>query len=187
MLVLMVRAFVFGMSRVRRLARFGHRGAAARATAMLAAAFMPFMGGFLLVAVAIPNLMKLRTQANEMAAISALRVISEAEQQYNVTYPEHDFACQLSQLGGDSTASSPSADAAQFISSDLAAGTKAGYRFNLTCTQTIVSGRTMPTSFVATAVPDGEAKSGHRGFCIDDSGTIGVDPNGGTNSTDRLQ
>jgi type IV pilus assembly protein PilA len=36
-------------------------------------------------------------------------------------------------------------------------------------------------------VPQAVGKTGHRGFCIDLTGEIKSDPNGGTNCTQRLQ
>lgn len=187
-LVLMVRAYVLGTRRVRLLSQFRHRGAAGRASAMLAMAFLLYFGGIALIATqAIPALTKLRTAANELSAINSLRVIDIAQLQYQATYPDRGFACLLSQLGGDPAAGAPTADAAQMISPDLAAGMRAGYRFTLACPRAMAGERAAATAFLATGVPYASGKGRNRGFCTDQSGVITVDPNGGTDCKEPLK
>lgn len=187
-LVLMVRGYVLGTRRVRLLSQFRHRGAAGRASAMLAMAFLLYFGGIALIAMqAVPALTKLRTAANELSAINSLRVIDIAQLQYQATYPDRGFACQLSQLGGDPAAGAPSADAAQMISPDLAAGMRAGYRFTLSCPRATAGERAAATAFLATGVPYASGKGRNRGFCTNESGVITVDPNGGTDCKEPLK
>ncbi len=142
----------------------------------------------ILMLIAIPNMMNLKSQANETSAIQSLRAIYQAEIQYQTNYPANGFACGLAQLGGNASSGPPSAQSAQLLQSDLASGQKSGYTFNVTnCTKTTVNNQDMYTGFEATAVPQAVGKTGHRGFCIDMSGEIRSDPSGGTNCTVPIQ
>jgi len=142
----------------------------------------------ILMLIAIPNMLNLRSQANETSAIQSLRAIYEAQIQYQTNYPANGFACSLQALGGDSSSGAPNAQNAQLLQRDVATGNKAGYTFNLVnCTKTTVNNQDMYTSYEATAVPQAVGKTGHRGFCIDMTGEIKADPAGGTNCTVPLQ
>ncbi|MBW4026049.1 type IV pilin protein [Acidipila rosea] len=142
----------------------------------------------ILMLIAIPNMLNLRSQANETSAIQSLRAIYQAEIQYQTNYPANGFACSLQVLGGESGATPPSAQNAQLLQHDLTVGQKAGYTFNIVnCTKTTVNNQDMYTSYEATAVPQAVGKTGHRGFCIDMAGEIKADPAGGTNCTNPIQ
>ena len=141
----------------------------------------------ILMAVAIPNYMNMRSQANETAAMEELRTLNSAEIQYQTDYPANGFSCTLSQLGGDPKSGAPSAQAAQLIPADLASGYKSGYLFALTnCTKVNVNNQDVYTSFEVTAVPQSVGKTGHRGFCMDQTGEVKADPAGGTNCTQPI-
>jgi type IV pilus assembly protein PilA len=141
----------------------------------------------ILMAVAIPNYMNMRSQANETAAMEELRTLNSAEIQYQTDYPANGFSCNLSQLGGDIKSGAPSAQGAQLIPKDLASGYKSGYLFAITnCTKVNVNNQDVYTSFEVTAVPQAVGKTGHRGFCMDQTGEIKADPAGGTNCTQPI-
>ena len=141
----------------------------------------------ILMAVAIPNYMNMRSQANETAAMEELRTLNSAEIQYETDYPANGFSCNLSQLGGDPKSGAPSAQAAQLIPADLASGYKSGYLFAITnCTKVNVNNKDVYTSFEVTAVPQAVGKTGHRGFCMDQTGEVKADPAGGTNCTQPI-
>ncbi len=141
----------------------------------------------ILMAVAIPNYMNMRSQANETAAMEELRTLNSAEIQYQTNFPANGFSCNLAQLGGDPKAGAPSAQAAQLIPADLASGYKSGYLFAITnCTKVTVNNQDVITSFEVTAVPQSVGKTGHRGFCMDQTGEIKADPAGGTNCTQPI-
>jgi type IV pilus assembly protein PilA len=141
----------------------------------------------ILMAVAIPNYMNMRSQANETAAMEELRTLNSAEIQYQTDYPANGFSCNLSQLGGDPKAGAPSPTAAQLIPADLASGYKSGYLFAITnCTKVNVNNQDVYTSFEVTAVPQAVGKTGHRGFCMDQTGEIKSDPAGGVNCTQPI-
>jgi type IV pilus assembly protein PilA len=142
----------------------------------------------ILMLIAIPNMLNLKSSANETSAIQSLHAIYEAEIQYQTTYPANGYACSLSALGGDSSAGAPTPQSAQLLQSDLASGFKSGYTFNIVnCTKQTVNNQDNYTSYEAVAVPQAVGKTGHRGFCIDLTGEIKSDPAGGTNCTTRLQ
>ena len=142
----------------------------------------------ILMAVAIPNFMNMRSQANQTSAIGSLRAISSAEIQYQTNYPTNGFACNLAQLGGDAKNGPPSAQSAQLLPPDLAGGYKSGYNFALTnCTKVTVNNQDVYTSFEATAVPQAVGKTGHLGYCMDQTGEIKSDAAGGVNCTQPIQ
>jgi len=142
----------------------------------------------ILMLIAIPNMLNLKSQANETSAIQSLHAIYEAQLQFNTNYPANGYACSLAALGGDGSAGAPTPQKAQLLQADLASGYKSGYTFNIVnCTKATVNNQDMYTSYEAVAVPQAVGKTGHRGFCIDMTGEIKADPSGGTNCTTRLQ
>jgi len=142
----------------------------------------------ILMLIAIPNMLNLRSQANETSAIQSLRAIYQSQIQYQSNYPANGFACSLQTLGGDSASGPPGPQNAQLLQRDLASGHKSQYAFNLAnCSKTMVNNQDMYTSFEVTAVPEAVGKTGHRGFCMDMTGEIKADPTGGTNCTVPLQ
>ncbi len=142
----------------------------------------------ILMLIAIPNMLNLKSQANETSAIQSLHAIYEAQIQYQTNYPANGYACSLTALGGDASAGAPNPQGAQLLQHDLASGQKAGYTFNIVnCTKATVNNQDMYTSYEAVAVPQAVGKTGHRGFCIDMTGEIKSDPAGGTNCVTALQ
>lgn len=110
----------------------------------------------LLAAIAIPNLLRARLNANESAAISALRTVSAAAISFrtvNVDYPAN-----LGELGSANPA---------YIDAVLGCTTqpcgKQGYSFALTG---------VTNAFTATARPATFQTTGVRGFFVDASGVI---------------
>ena len=130
----------------------------------------------------------LNNHASEASAIQSIRMIYQAQQQYESAYPAHGFACSLAALGGDPSAGTPSSAAAQLLSGDLASGFKSGYLFNLDCKDTMtINGIHRYNSYTVTAVPQTAGKTGNRGFCSDQFGIIKTDPAGGANCTQPLE
>lgn len=106
----------------------------------------------LLAAIAIPNLLRARVNANEAAAVGALHTISTSAQSWravNTSYPTSLIAL--------SNAAPP------YIDDSLGDGTKQGYDFALT-------GAT--NTFTATARPDAYETTGVRSFFVDTSGVV---------------
>ena len=140
-----------------------------------------------LMALAIPNAIKLYKQANETSAQQSVRAIGQAEMQYNSAYPANGFSCGLGALGG-ATGTAPTPQASQMIDQGLASGSKSGYLFAITgCTKVTVNNQDMYTGYEVTAVPASIGRTGDRGFCMDENQIIKYDPAGGTNCTTPIQ
>ncbi|MBN1405181.1 MAG: prepilin-type N-terminal cleavage/methylation domain-containing protein [Candidatus Omnitrophica bacterium] len=108
----------------------------------------------LLAAIAIPNLLRARHNANEAAAQASLRTISSACESFlgaNNTYP--------ASLAALAAATPP------YIDATLAAGTKQGYTFAYTRG---ANGLT----YTCTGTPINTGVTGTRVFSIDQSGVI---------------
>jgi type IV pilus assembly protein PilA len=142
----------------------------------------------ILMLMAIPTIGNMTIRGNETSAINSVQMILKAQIQYQSTYPASGFACTLPMLGGDPNAGLPNPTNAQVLQPDLASGYKSGYIFNITCTDKVtINGTDHANGFKITAVPQTVGKSGVRGFCSDQAGTIKYDPAGGTNCTQLLQ
>jgi type IV pilus assembly protein PilA len=142
----------------------------------------------ILMLMAIPTVGSLRKKANETSAVNSVKTILGAETMYASSFPANGYACTLSSLGGESSGGAPSATSAQLLQPDLASGYKSGYVFSISnCTKVTVNGTDRYTGYNVTAVPETVGKTGDRGFCMDEVGTIKYDPAGGTNCTQSLQ
>jgi type IV pilus assembly protein PilA len=143
----------------------------------------------ILMLMAIPTIGVMKKHANETSAINSLRAITQAEIQYESTYPANGYACTLNALGGDPGSGPPSPTSAQLIGADLASGYKSGYMFNITnCQKVTINGTDKITAYTITAVPQAVGKTGDRGFCTDQfGGAPKYDPAGGSNCTQLLQ
>jgi len=143
----------------------------------------------ILMLMAIPTIGNMRKHANEISAIQSIRAITQAQIQYESTYPANGYACSLAALGGDPSSGPPTPAAAQMLQSDLASGFKSGYTFTIgNCTKVTINSTDRITGYQVTAVPQAVGKSGDRGFCSDQfGGTPKYDPAGGTSCTQSLQ
>jgi type II secretory pathway pseudopilin PulG len=81
----------------------------------------------IIAAIAIPNLLHAKIDANETAAVASLRTINAAQATYSTTNPEKGVACTMADLGQ-----------ANLIDSALAGGVKGGYHFTISdCSQSL--------------------------------------------------
>jgi len=112
----------------------------------------------LLAAIAIPNLLRARLNANEASAIASMRVIASAAISYRATNPS--FPTNLTELSNAVPA---------YVDTFLASGYKQGYNFTLIGTT---------NNFNVTAVPSTQNVTGIRGFYSDASGVIRASLNG---------
>jgi type IV pilus assembly protein PilA len=142
----------------------------------------------ILMLIAIPTFGSLKKKANDLSAIQSVRAIQQAEMEYESTYPANGYACSLAALGGDPSAGAPSPTAAQMLQGDLTSGFKSGYVFTIAnCSKVTINSTDRYTGYTVTAVPQTVGKTGDRGFCSDQFGTIKADPAGATNCTQLLQ
>ncbi len=115
----------------------------------------------LLAAIAIPNLLRARLQANESAAQAALKTVATAEVTFRTANANY---ASLATLGSPGTGPA-------YIDAVLAGGTKNGYVF----TTTDIAGET----FHASAEPVTANVTGVRSFCITEDGVVRVQNAGG--------
>lgn len=114
----------------------------------------------LLAAIAIPNLLRARLNANESAALAAIQTVVSGSTSYRGVNPT--YAANLAALSGS---------VPPYIDSVLGAGTKQGYTFTLT-------GST--NTFTVTAAPVTPGTTGSRNFFADESGVIRYTAQGST-------
>ncbi len=110
----------------------------------------------LLAAIAIPNLLRARLNANEATAIATMRTFSTAMESYRAAQSPPSYPSALTNLN---TSNPP------YIDSVLASGNKSGYSFTL-------SAGTNTYSVVAT--PQTVNVTGSRNFFVDASGVVRV-------------
>jgi type IV pilus assembly protein PilA len=143
----------------------------------------------IIMAFAVPQMLKVKKTANQDSAIQTMRTVGSAEASYSTDYPGSGYACPLSALGGDPKSGAPSAQASQLIDPALAtSGQKSGYIFTVTCGNKVtVNNQDVYTSYTLTGVPQTVGKTGDRGYCSDENNIIKFDPAGGTNCTQTTQ
>ena len=97
----------------------------------------------IIAAIAIPNLLRSRSAANEASAVRSLRTVDTAEVTYASTYPSAGYATNLAALGPGSNAGNTSATSTNAVLLDSVVGcstattsgsscTKSGYIITLT-------------------------------------------------------
>lgn len=110
----------------------------------------------LLAAIAIPNLLRARLNANEATAIAAMRTVSTAAESYRAAQSPPAYPSNLTAM---SSATPP------YIDSILGGGNKSGYIFNW-------SGG--GTTYSVVAAPETANITGVRSFYVDQSGVVRV-------------
>ena len=118
-----------------------------------------------IVAMAIPNVLRTRMTANETSAVNSLSTLNSACITYLTIYG--GYPPSLASMGPGSAASSTSAD---LIDSVLASGIKAGYNFAYSAGAKDGAGRINVYSI--TAEPSSPGTTGQRSFFTDQSGAI---------------
>jgi type IV pilus assembly protein PilA len=141
-----------------------------------------------IAAIAIPNLLRAKIQANEASAVSSIRAINTAQVAYASTYSTVGYANDLAKLGTDTSGVVDSSHAALL---DWILGCasqpcgKSGYSFSIINVSTASNG--LVTGYGVTGVPTQPGMSGIRGFCSDNMNPVKYDPSGGTACTMVLQ
>ncbi len=123
----------------------------------------------IIAAIAIPNLLRSRMAANEASAIGSLRTISSAESQFLSMNFDLD-GDNLADYGSFSDLLNPPDGAVGYIDNVLASGTKSGYTFTLTTTDT--ASNSGVAEFWCAADPSNPGKSGSRYFGVGESGVL---------------
>jgi type IV pilus assembly protein PilA len=119
----------------------------------------------IIAAIAIPNLLKARMQANEASAVASIHAVNTAEVSYSSAFPAIGFSGALADLGDGGSSPCPgSATASCYIDPHLASGTKSGYAFSYVPDTT-----TTPTvRYTFRADPLTRGISGQRSFYSSD-------------------
>ena len=121
----------------------------------------------LLAAIAIPNLLRARHNANESAAIGSLRTISSAMESFRAAQTParyatfNDVPASLALL-----AAPPSGPA--YIDAVLASGSKQGYNFVMTAPPSAPDFQT----YLVDAIPQVRQTTGTRNFRVNQSGVV---------------
>jgi hypothetical protein len=129
----------------------------------LGIAFIPVM--LIIVAIAIPNLLRARIAANETSASQIVRQLVAAETSFAAEHPEKGYSCDLHDVvsSGD-------------LNSAIATGPRYGYSFAL---QNCGAPASAPNSkFEVVAYPIRFNQTGRRTFCADQSGVVRSDSSG---------
>lgn len=119
----------------------------------------------IIAAIAIPNLLRSRMQANEASAVSSLRTINTGCVSYSSTYG--GFPPTLASLGPGNPATAAAAD---LVDNLIAAGVKSGY--TLTYAAVDANGDGLMDTYTANANPTTPGTTGQRFFFTDQSGVI---------------
>src|SRR5258708_13850596 len=120
----------------------------------------------IIAAIAIPNLLRARMQANEASAAASLHALNTAEISYSSAFPTIGFSASLSNLGDGGVSPCPgSATASCYIDPNLASGPKTGYVF--TYAQDTTS--TPSLHYTVNVDPTSRGTSGQRSFFSSDN------------------
>ncbi len=139
-----------------------------------------------IAAIAVPNFLKSKLQANEASAVSSLRGINTAQTTYSITYPNAGYADNLSKLGAPAAGNPVGPNNAGLLDWVLGCAAqpclKSGYAFAI-----INPVGTPISAYQTTGTPINPGTTGIRGFCGSNAATISWDPNGGANCTQPLE
>jgi len=135
----------------------------------------------IIAAIAIPNLLRARIQANEASAVASLHAINTAEVSYYSAYPNVGFAATLASLGDGGTTPCPGTSVAScYIDSNLASGTKSGYLFSY-----LPDASTTPSlKYAINADPVTRGVSGQRSFYSSEGNLTRYNPSSAATSSD---
>jgi len=119
----------------------------------------------IIAAIAIPNLLRARMQANEASSVSSIHAVNTANISYSSLFPTEGFAPSLLALGdGGSSPCAGTSDASCFIDESLENGTKSGYSFTY-----VQDTSTSPSlHYTMNADPVSRGISGQRSFYSSD-------------------
>lgn len=122
-----------------------------------------------LAAIAIPNMLRSRINANETGAIASMRTIATGAQNYYANSSPHTYPSALIDL--TSPASNP-----PYIDEVLAGGLRQGYNF--------IYVKIDDESFTLNASPATAGKTGNRYFYADETGVIRANSTGPAGPSD---
>jgi type II secretory pathway pseudopilin PulG len=124
----------------------------------LSIAALPFV--LIIAAIAIPNLLRARTAANEASAVASIRTIVTAAATYKQVHPTEGYPGSLQAMR---------AAGAPLIDAQLASGLKQGYHFVYEVRNMTAEGN---GGYFVRAIPNVPNNTGRREFCAEDDGVI---------------
>lgn len=133
----------------------------------------------IIAAIAIPQYLRSRMQANEASAVSSMRAICSANVLYERNY-QNGYATTLAALGPVPGGGPPTASNADVLDPQVAGGIKAGYQFTYASSS---SGGGPPEKFVVNANPISAGQTGMRYFFVDQSMVIRFETTGPATAT----
>lgn len=135
------------------------------------------VGAMMIVAaIAMPNLIRARTAANDSSAVATIRTANTAQMAYATSFPDHGFARDFARLGPDPGGSkTPTTEHANLIDAALgspscSAGAwcvKSGFRFSIKA----VCLAQQCGEYVVVATPE-SGGTGMRSFCSTSDGVV---------------
>lgn len=129
-----------------------------------------------LLAIALPLLMRARMSANEASAISCIRTISSAQMAFAGSSIYDDNGDGMSDYGTMAQLADPNGPGASpFVDEVLGTGTKSGYSFAIEVT---LGAAGVAPDFVCTAVPLRPGWSGQKSYFVDSTGVIRFNADG---------
>lgn len=135
----------------------------------------------IIAAIAIPNLLRARMQANEASAVASIHSINTAEISYSSAFPVIGYTASLANLGDGGTSPCPgTATASCYIDPNLASGTKSGYIF----TYKPDTSTTPTLRYTVNVDPVTRGTSGQRSFYSSDGNITRYNPTGTAGSAD---
>lgn len=122
----------------------------------------------IIAAIAIPNILRSRIAANQSSAVASMHTLAIAEMTYSSTYG-NGFTVDMLTLQPPTGGGGTSSTAAGLIDSNLAGGTKSGYKFTYTPGAVDTTGRINAFNF--NAIP-ASSSTGTQYYYTDESGVI---------------
>lgn len=135
-----------------------------------------------IVAIALPNFNRGRMQANETAAVAAMRSVTTAIVTYESTYGT-GYPNGLPDLGPPPVGTPPAGTSADLIDSLLASGTRSGYAFTYVSSDTNGDGRN--DAYTLNAAPSTPGSTGTKHFYVDATNVIRYNATGPAGPGDR--
>ena len=135
----------------------------------------------IIAAIAIPNLLRARMQANEPSAVASIHAINTPEISSTTLFPTVGYAPSLLSLGDGGTSPCPGTSAGScYLDSNLEAGTKAGYTF----TYAQDASFTPAVHYTINADPVTRGVSGQRSFYSSDANVTRYNTSAAAGSSD---
>lgn len=135
----------------------------------------------IIAAIAIPNMLRARMQANEASAVASIHAINTAEISYSSAFPTVGFSGTLTNLGDGGTSPCAATSAAScYIDSVLGSGTKTGYVF----TYVQDASSTPSLGYTLNADPSSRGVTGQRSFYSSASNITRYNTTGPAGSSD---